>query len=164
MNTNKNKDGVIATISKDDVEELSLSQVYNLIEYFREEPFNYHDTMHLVFDGYNEDPREIYAIPEIRNWVTKLVYTFPDILYYLDEELNGLNNIILCLSEFKSIKGIPGTIGSTHSEKVFVWANIRSEQLEAISLQLAVNPFTLTNEVVSKVVLKRLLDFGKHNK
>lgn len=60
-----------------------------VIEYFRER-------VDISFDGYNNTRKELYEIPEIRNYVNELDNLFPYWLYFLSKNGNGLLVIIKC--------------------------------------------------------------------
>lgn len=40
----------------------------------------------LIFTGYDSDSREIYQIPEAREYLRKLLHGFPELFYFLDIE------------------------------------------------------------------------------
>lgn len=158
MNANNNT--IMITMGKSEVEHLDLSPVYFFIDQFRHSSTDHCNALQIVFDGYYDDPREIYAIPEIRNWVEKLVYTYPDVLYYLDEEHQGLDNILLCLSDIHFMKRSPTKVVSIEQNTISVQARIPLDKLEAISLQLVTNPYTLTNHVAARVSHDRLIAYN----
>ncbi len=112
-----------------DIQQLNLSKLEKVLEYVRVEPLQHHDTIHLIFDGYNSDPREIFEIEEIRAWVEKLVLTYPDILYYLEAKLHGLQNIILCLSEVEYM-------AATQETDVLLHAVLSDQLVDAMYIKL----------------------------
>ncbi len=48
------------------------------------------------FHGYDEDSRELFEIPEVRNYVYQLDEQFPFWLYFLSKHLRGLQCLLLC--------------------------------------------------------------------
>ena len=60
------------------------------------------------FDGFNEDRREIYEIPEIRRFCTGLDAHFPYWLYFLSTEDSSLKIMTFCLCKVEK-KG-PGLV------------------------------------------------------
>jgi hypothetical protein len=50
--------------------------------------------------GYDDDPRELFEIPEVREWVQKLDEAFPYWFYFLSKEFPGLNFIAFALCEY----------------------------------------------------------------
>jgi hypothetical protein len=50
----------------------------------------------LVFIGYDDDPRELWEIPEVRRWFARLVEAVPHLLYLLDP-LEGMPKLYFAL-------------------------------------------------------------------
>lgn len=46
--------------------------------------------------GYDSDPRELYAIPEVRTFYSRLDSAWPYWLYFGNLETDGLMTIVLC--------------------------------------------------------------------
>ncbi len=53
-------------------------------------------TLALTLDGYDHDPREIYAIPEVRKFYGNFHRTWPYWLYFCDLHQDNLKTMILC--------------------------------------------------------------------
>jgi hypothetical protein len=51
----------------------------------------------IAFHGYNNDRRELFEIPEVRNFVSKLDDQFPFWLFFLTKSGLGLQCIMLCM-------------------------------------------------------------------
>ncbi|HRI15563.1 MAG TPA: hypothetical protein PLX89_21400 [Verrucomicrobiota bacterium] len=47
-------------------------------------------------DGYNDDPREIYAIPEVRGFYAAFHQAWPYWLYFCDLHQDSLKTMIMC--------------------------------------------------------------------
>jgi len=152
---------VIELNKQDDVEAMDLSKMSHWLNQMRLEPERYHNTLHLIFEGYDQDPKEIYEIKVIRDWVEKLIYTYPDVLYFLEEQLNGLQNILLCLSEFVSIKKMPGKVVSILelNLNVYIQARIPHDKGEAILIQLTNNLVMNQNPSYLQTASDRLMKF-----
>lgn len=60
----------------------------------------YKESIDLSVFGYEDDPRELYEIPEVRNWMQKLDKQFPYWLYFLSKETRSLAFIPLALCDF----------------------------------------------------------------
>ena len=52
----------------------------------------------ITFNGYHDDPREVYQIPEIRKWVRSVYKQVPHLFYFLAPELEGMKPIFLCIA------------------------------------------------------------------
>ncbi|WP_338657355.1 hypothetical protein V6B14_22505 (plasmid) [Sporosarcina psychrophila] len=156
------KEFIIIEVNKqDDIEAMDLSKMSHWLKQMRLDPERYHNTLHLIFEGYDQDPKEIYEIKAIRDWVEKLIYTYPDVLYFLEEQLNGLQNILLCLAEFVSIKKMPGAVVSILELNLntYIQAEIPQVRAEAILIQLTMNPVLNQNPSYLQEASERLMKF-----
>lgn len=52
-----------------------------------------------LFNEYDDDPRELYEVPEVRKWLTRLIKSKPNILYFLNEEAGTLRLVLSCIFE-----------------------------------------------------------------
>ena len=50
----------------------------------------------LMIDGYNHDPREIYAIPEVRTFYQQLWQRWPYWLYFCNLDTENLMMMVMC--------------------------------------------------------------------
>jgi hypothetical protein len=57
----------------------------------------------MSFDGYNEDPREIYEVPEIREFLRALDSQFPYWFYFLSTESDTLRMVTFCLCSTRQL-------------------------------------------------------------
>jgi len=71
-----------------------LATLRNLLD--PENAIRFCERVDVAFDGYNDDSRELYEIPEVRDYVCKLDDAFPFWLYFLSKRHGGLMSIILC--------------------------------------------------------------------
>ena len=53
----------------------------------------------LMIDGYNHDPREIYAIPEVRAFYKRLWEVWPYWLYFCNLDSENLMMMVMCCLE-----------------------------------------------------------------
>ena len=53
----------------------------------------------LMIDGYNHDPREIYAIPEVRTFYQQLWEVWPYWLYFCNLDTENLMMMVMCCLE-----------------------------------------------------------------
>ncbi|MBF0235186.1 MAG: chlororespiratory reduction 6 domain-containing protein [Desulfamplus sp.] len=90
--------GIVVT--KDDVLSGDISKTLSCLNHFIKSPEvarSYMEKVDIAFYGYNNDPRELYEIPEVRNYVNKLDEQFPYWLYFFSKKYLGLQAILLCL-------------------------------------------------------------------
>ena len=58
---------------------------------------SFFERLDIAFHGYDDDTRELFEIPEVRNFVSRLDDQFPFWLFFLTKEGLGLQCIMLCL-------------------------------------------------------------------
>lgn len=156
------KDFIIIEVTQSEVAKLSFETINELLVSFNEKPEQYRDTVHLIFGGYDHVSSEIFEIKEIREWVGILIDMHPEILFYLEEEQCGLQNMLLCISENRVMKKIPNAVLSTPilDNKVLVETSIPVEKKRKILFNLAVNPLVLDNNSILTFTANRLKKFG----
>lgn len=89
----------IIVVSRKEVEEADTSLALGIFQRLLESPEiakAYQEKVDIVFHGYDEDSRELFEIPEVRNYVHRLDNDFPFWLYFLSKEYSGLQAILLC--------------------------------------------------------------------
>lgn len=52
--------------------------------------------VNIAFDGYNQDSRELFEIPEVRTYVYKIDEKFPFWLFFMSTHDTGLQCIMFC--------------------------------------------------------------------
>ncbi len=67
----------------------------------------------LSFSGYDFDPREIYEIPEIRSFMSKLLAVYPYFFYFLSAENAQKILYFCCLTKIISVSHSRGSANST---------------------------------------------------
>lgn len=67
------------------------------------------DRITFLFEGFDDDPREIYEIPVIRAYAKNLLYEMPEILLYLSRtEPDDMFGILLsCVGDIETVKKGP---------------------------------------------------------
>lgn len=68
------------------------------------------DTLVFLFDGYNDHPDELYAIPEIRRFCVSFHSAWPYWLYFCNLENDGLQMMIFCCLNTLSAVKVKGAI------------------------------------------------------
>ena len=105
--------------------------------------------VNVSFDGFNDDPREIYEIPEIRRFCAELDARFPYWLYFLSTEDSSLKMMTFCLCRVE--KQGPGLVMLNNTDLgQFLYSHFAAmnELFRRHSLDDA------TNRVISDTVLK----------
>lgn len=72
-----------------------LSVLFRLLD--KESAILYREMVDIAVYGYDDDPRELYDVPEVRDFVQKLDAAFPCWFYFLSKRGNGLMLILYCL-------------------------------------------------------------------
>lgn len=93
-------DGLIAVVSRSDVESNDISTTLDTLSSLLADNATvrrFQGSVAVSFDGFNEDPREIYEIPEIRRFCTELDRHFPYWLYFLSTDDSSLKMMAFCL-------------------------------------------------------------------
>lgn len=94
---------LIFSVSKKTVRRKDVKYHLNLFHKLDRNAKDYSNSVTLLFEGYDEDPREIYQIPEIREWVKLLLNKVPHLLYYLCDFTESIKMMYLCVAKIKNI-------------------------------------------------------------
>ncbi len=65
----------------------------------------------LVFHGYDDDPRELEAIPEVREWFAKLFAAWPYWSYFASRVDQTVPLVLTLLLPGENVVGEPGMVG-----------------------------------------------------
>jgi hypothetical protein len=66
------------------------------------------NTLEFIFDGYNDHPDEVYAIPEIRRFCPSFHSAWPYWLYFCNLEGDGLRMMSLCCLKTLTVVKVQG--------------------------------------------------------
>ncbi|OKP96503.1 hypothetical protein [Paenibacillus sp. P46E] len=138
----KDEDITVMNISREDVEKGRLENY--LREFKKYEKKKMRGKVTLIFNGYEQDRREIYQIREITNWVDRLLKNVPYLFYFLSRENYSMRIVFFCLSEVVGRSGVEVSItkeqGRRLIEKVTKSAVVYARKLkepEEVQLVLA---------------------------
>lgn len=99
---------VVSSISKEYIDNKDFDYVQNFFNQMLEEPLGYANKVVLMVEGYDNDPRELFEIQEIREYFSTLDRLFPYWFYFINREKNNgyssLSLIMLLLVPNKIIK------------------------------------------------------------
>ena len=100
----KKTDLIVYSIHKEDLIERRFTKFENILEKLKLAGKDARGKLLLTFDGYDNDNREIYLIPEIRAFV-KYFYDKCNYLFYFLTSLDNNRSIIFaCINDCKSYK------------------------------------------------------------
>ena len=108
----------------------------------------------LIFEGFDDDPRDVWNIPEIRRYIKKLDEQFPYWFYFADLEANTLKVLALCLC--RVVKVDNGSTPDPEGLKHFLASRV-------IALNILCNRFDLGDEIkeeITKKVCEHLVPVG----
>lgn len=92
---------VVLLISRREVEAGDLASVLSRLKVFlatREDAWLYRGQMTLVVDGYNNDPRELVDIPEVRNLLRGLESSWPQLAYFFNQVDDSIKLLLSCVA------------------------------------------------------------------
>lgn len=104
---------IFVNITKDICRSKSYKYITNILKKFEKIKTAGRNKMLLLF-AYDDVPEEIYEIPEIREWVSKLVKKYPHIFYFLSSEMQNKQLIYACLVNLTSV-------GNFESKTTYEW-------------------------------------------
>ena len=95
--TEYNEELLIITLSKEEIENQDYTQIEHFIFSkikFKDDIMEYLQRFEICVDGYNEDSRELYAIPEFQAYACELIKSFPEIIWFLNLRANFFSIIV----------------------------------------------------------------------
>ncbi len=90
-------------IEKNEVINKNFSGIDKLMKVMKSIGKDARQSLNLTFSGYDDIPDEIFEIMEIRQFVKVLLQKYPNIFYYLNQEFECLQNIIVCYADFENL-------------------------------------------------------------
>ncbi len=97
-------DFIIHSVTKKEVLKKDIFALNQILKSLRKDLIKSYGKAMIIFDGYDNDQREIYEIQEIREYVKKLFDENNDLFYFITK-IGSLNKVILaCISDFQQIK------------------------------------------------------------
>ncbi|HQT64291.1 MAG: hypothetical protein B7Z75_04605 [Acidocella sp. 20-57-95] len=111
-------DNISIVISRSEVESCDIDPALETLKTFVQSAeiiADYFEKLDISFYGYDQDPRELFEIPEVRKYVYKLDEKFPYWLFFLSKSHFGLQCLLLCflpphLSKEAKIRLFPAEI------------------------------------------------------
>lgn len=93
---------IFYSVSKREVYNKDFSRIRKSLEILKETGKKAKGKMALSFSGYDDDIREVYMIPEIREFVRILWNEYKYIFYFLTFLENNRSIIFACINEFEA--------------------------------------------------------------
>lgn len=120
----------VYTVHKDDIlacDFTGINEIMDRLSRNRESLLKNRGTLEVLIDGYNEDPREVYEIPEIRHWYNESIKAGIPWFYFLGKHADGMGMIVFLFSccdiKVKRKDSENTYIEFSDTEEVFEWLN-----------------------------------------
>ena len=92
-------DPLVVVVDRQDVERSDTSAVLRVLKGLLDAPSTakqYRERVDIAFHGYDADHRELFEIPEVRQFVVELDVGFPYWLYFMTRQSTGLQAVAFC--------------------------------------------------------------------
>lgn len=103
-----NKIVMLVVDRHEQIEKGDITDVLSALRRFRDTDKltkKYKGRLEISVYGYESDPRELYEVPEVREWFKKLDREFPFWFYFLSKQLVGLKLITVSVCEYAVASG-----------------------------------------------------------
>lgn len=147
-------------IDREEIEAFDVTRVRSFFDRLRSTPeiaVHCQGKVELAFHGYNEDPRELFEIQDVRNYVPLLSAALPELFFFArtGERASTLKTLAMCLTEVKIKSSTPNEQDqlevevATHPIAEFLerhypglnemtdWLNMPIEENKRISFEVA---------------------------
>jgi hypothetical protein len=98
----------VLNVSREDVEKGRLESY--LREFKKFEKKRLRGNITIIFQGYEQDRREVYQVREITNWIDRLLKNVPHLFYFLSRDNYAMRIAFFCLSEVVGRSGMEVSI------------------------------------------------------
>src|SRR5574344_1844500 len=95
---------IVYSVSKNEVDRKDYKRIKFNLELLTKTGKKAREKLLFTFDGYDNDKREIYMIPEIREFVKNIWKEYKHFFYFLTPIDNNRSVIFACINNFKSIQ------------------------------------------------------------
>lgn len=151
---------VILSIRREDIETGNLASALERLHVLtdsRENVLRYREALVFQVDGYDDDPRELSEIPEVRAYFRKLTDEWPHWVWFLHRRLGAIPLLFALLCRVTVLRG-PDTERQTAFES--------TEEMRGVMLELMQRGMSLfdTYEIpsldIDAAVVSALIDLG----
>jgi len=149
----------IYVVPKEDVLTCNFSGIHDVLERLSRNKKSLllnRGTLEVLIDGWNDDPREIYQIPEIRLWYSESFKVGIPWFYFLKNgfEMMAFKVLLFSFCEFKINKSKLNAlqVEITSQEKIQQWLEINFENLNKFTDEKNI-PMEINKEMSNKVTL-----------
>ncbi|MBX9158556.1 hypothetical protein ACTFR8_23455 [Bacillus cereus group sp. MYBK15-3] len=82
-------------VAKKEVKKLDILRLLSAIRHMETMQDNGFQKLMITFSGWDDNPNDIYEIPEIRAWVKMVVERMPHIFYFITD-IEKMNSLVAC--------------------------------------------------------------------
>ncbi|MFZ3580204.1 hypothetical protein [Virgibacillus sp. DJP39] len=151
------KEFIMLNLSKDEIVNKKMYRVRKTLKELEKDIDRNYKCLHILFDGYNDIPDEIYSIQAIRDFCDELIKKDPKIVYFLEDKLEGLQNILLCISDLEALYiGEKKTIKEMYDEDPSTFVE-RQMNLPRTQIKMTIPKHKFDH------IIKGLVKFGYEN-
>lgn len=68
------------------VKSLETGPLLELLTYLENDPIKFEGSLMMFFDGFDNDERDLYEIPEVREFYKEILNQFPNLLFFLNKK------------------------------------------------------------------------------
>ena len=152
-------DHIFIVVSRKEVESGDIEPALGTLKNFLHSPdlmAEYLERVDIGFHGYDQDSRELFEIPDVRNYVYKLDSRFPFWLFFLSKYGLGLQCLLLCflppyLTKEAKARLFPDRIDDLLSRRWFPAMNQLCTHVGLSEVQIE----SLTDRVVKYITVGR---------
>ena len=99
LNIHDKIDPLVVTVSREEINSGNIEPALSILKQLISSPdmaTTYKEKIDIAFHGYDTDSRELFEVPEVRDYVHKLDEKFPFWLYFLSKKHLGLQALLFC--------------------------------------------------------------------
>lgn len=104
----ENHELINLVISKEWIIDFEFLEIYSFLTKALKTPRSYFNKLYITIDGYDDDKRELYEIPEVREYLDFLDRAFPFWFYFLKVDIpkqySPFRTLIYCICEINVIE------------------------------------------------------------
>lgn len=111
---------VFLQISKESIESGNISSTLEKLHVLTDSAENarlYRDSLVLLVEGFDSDPRELMEIAEVRLFFHRLTEDWPHWFWYLNREMGGISLVVSLLCEIRGLRKPSGIFSELVSKK-----------------------------------------------
>jgi len=151
---------VILTITRRAIETANLAGMLERLHVLtdsRENVIRYRESIVFQVDGYDDDPRELSEIPEVRNYFRTLTSEWPHWIWFLHRRMGAVPLLFALLCRTSVLRG-PGGERATAFEST---GEVRELMLDLVARSMPLfDTYEITSADIDAAMVSALADLG----